>query len=76
MSVDKREKSRLTMSPGDIRFSDYDERGDDEATQPGDFVIEIRNRKPVVYTQPEGAPSGKQARNTRTTATDSGSTQR
>lgn len=30
-----------------------DERDEDEETQPGDLVIEIRNGVPVVYTEPD-----------------------
>jgi hypothetical protein len=36
----------------------HDEREPGEPIQPGDLVIEIRNGKPVVYTQPEGGRDG------------------
>ncbi len=33
-----------------------DERDSDDEIQPGDTVIELRNGKPVVYTQPGDYP--------------------
>lgn len=59
-------KDRITMNPGEIQFHGDDERADGEPTQPGDLVIEIRNGKPVVYTQPKGVSGGNQARSSRT----------
>jgi hypothetical protein len=39
--------------PGeDESSSTYDERSEGEKTQPGDTVIEMRDGRPVMYTQP------------------------
>jgi hypothetical protein len=39
-----------------------DERKDDEEIQPGDTVIELRDGKPVLYTQREGETSATSTR--------------
>jgi hypothetical protein len=36
----------------------HDERAEGEAIQPGDTVIELRDGKPVIYTQPGRGKKG------------------
>lgn len=52
--------------PEGVQFHGEDERAEGEAIQPGDLVIEIRNKRPVVYTHPERGRSGSVSQSTTT----------